>query len=71
MHLVSFLCKNSAGHFCLNGHFFMWKESSNNVLLNKTGLFYDSLHLFLSLCVNQLFSVPYQGRMHNGGCAEP
>lgn len=71
MHLVPFLCKNSAGHFCLNGQFFMWKESSDNVLLNKTGLFHDSLHLFLSLCVSQLLSAPYQGRMHNGGCAKP
>jgi len=49
----------------------MWKESSENVLLNTTGLFHDSLHLFLSLCVSQLLSVPYQSRMHNGGCAEP
>lgn len=45
-HLDSFLCKNSAGHFCLNGQFFMWKESSDNVLLNKTGLFHDSLRFF-------------------------
>lgn len=60
MNLASFLCKNSAGHFCLNGQFFMWKESSDNVLLNKTGLFHDSLHLFLSLCVSQHLSVLHQ-----------
>lgn len=60
MNLASFLCKNSAGHFCLNGQFFMWKESSDNVLLNKTGLFHDSLHLFLSLCVSQLLSSLHQ-----------
>lgn len=56
MNLASFLCKNSAGHFCLNGRFFMWKESSDNVLLNKTVLFHDPLHLFLSLCVSQILS---------------
>lgn len=38
----------------------MWKESSDNVLLNKTGLFHDSLHLFLSLCVSQLLSGLHQ-----------
>lgn len=60
MNLASFLCKNSAGHFCLNGQFFMWKESSDNVLLNKTGLFHDSLHLFLSSRVSQLLSGLHQ-----------